>query len=193
MSRANSAYAPPTRKALATELPDAAGQHEPSPVFVHALLAWLLCQVGIIVTLPWLSEAVQSPVRAAVMATYWLTFRRTFRLNASEDALLGATVVGFELFLAWWASMPLSVSWYFVVPLWLATYVNPALKHRLYSSCLRQLYAVLRRAVYATTTTARLQNPHFSWANRYLATLCEALRRRCAYKLCALNQVKTPL
>jgi hypothetical protein len=159
-------------------------------VAVHVLLGWLVGQVGLILVFSDLQDAALSHVRMLVMGSYWLTCRQLFELRVGEDLLLGISVIGFERFLEWWCEVPLSTGWIVIALLWATCLVAPATRRRLNALVLQYCYTLFCSAVYATTTTERLQSRYFCRLNRGLAATFENLRRRCAYKLCAFNQTE---
>lgn len=168
--------------------PSDASRDAPTSLAVHALVGWLMCQVGIILVVPWLEDAVQSHARLLLLLAFWLTFRHAFTLGALEDATLGACILGFEWFLQQWCGLPLSGGWTLVGLLWLTIQVDRGTHRRLTTFLWRRCYALLRASVYATTKTERLKSPYFSGMHRTLAALLEGMRRSCAHKLCTISQ-----
>lgn len=173
---------------MSSVLPSAPPQDKSSSVAAYAFVGWLMCQVCVLVALPWLHGAAQSHARLLVLATYWLTFRHVFHLQLAGDVWLGTSVVGFERFLEWWCGLPLSAGWAAVGLLWLLCRIEPALKRRLHALFLRRCYGFLCRAVAATTRLERLHDPYFYWFNRRVAQALELLRRRCAYQLARIER-----
>lgn len=171
-----------------TALHSLPAQDKSSAIAVYAFVGWLMCQVCVLIGLPWLQGAAQGHARLVVLATYWLTFRHVFHLPLAYDLWLGTSVVGFERFLEWWCGLPLSAGWIAVGVLWLMSQVEPALKRRLHASFLRRCYSVLCKAVIATTRLERLHDPYFYWFNKRVAQVLELLRRRCAYELARIER-----
>lgn len=155
----------------------------PTSVAVYALVGWLMCQVSLIVALPWLRDGELAFARLCVLTLGWLTFRRAYQLRSREDAVLGSCVVGFEWLLESWCGVPFSAGWALVALTWLVAELDAVSRHRLRAMFLDRAYALLCVLVYATTKTERLQSPHFGFASRTLAWGCESLRRTCARKL----------
>jgi hypothetical protein len=173
---------------LDLELRPAALSDTASAPAVCALVAWLVCQVGLLLVLPWLDDINSGHTRMAVLGVYWLTFTQVFQLALLETVLLGGTVVGFEVLLQSYCGLPLSSGWALVFALGFARQMDTDYQRRMLCYLLRRGYALFSMAVYATTRTERLQNPYFRWLNRALFRTFEPLRRACAYRLCALNR-----